>query len=181
MVPELETNRLLLRPLALADAGQIQDLFPHWEIVKYLNASIPWPYPADGALVYCRDFALPAMERGDEWYWTLRLKAAPKQLVGAIGLNKGKNTNRGFWLAPAWQGRGLITEAVLVTNDYWFDVLGFPLLRAPKAVANIASRRVSEKTGMRVVATEEHLYVSGQLRTEMWEIGAKNGGRKGLS
>ena len=37
---------------------------------------------------------------------------------------------------------------------------------------NIASRRISEKTGMRVIATEEREYVSGRLLTEIWEITA---------
>jgi RimJ/RimL family protein N-acetyltransferase len=45
-------------------------------------------------------------------------------------------------------------------------------LRVPKAVVNIASRRISEKTGMRVIATEERDYVSGRLLTEIWEITA---------
>jgi ribosomal-protein-alanine N-acetyltransferase len=74
MQPELETERLLLRPLRLADAEQTQLLFPQWEIVQYLNAIVPWPYPDDGAFAYYRDRALPAMARGDEWHWTLRLK-----------------------------------------------------------------------------------------------------------
>ncbi|HEX4067794.1 MAG TPA: GNAT family N-acetyltransferase [Acidobacteriaceae bacterium] len=74
MPPALATERLLLRPLALADAEQVQKLFPQWEIVRYLNAVVPWPYPADGALTYYRDQAIPAIARGDEWHWTLRLK-----------------------------------------------------------------------------------------------------------
>jgi [ribosomal protein S5]-alanine N-acetyltransferase len=45
-------------------------------------------------------------------------------------------------------------------------------LRAPKAVVNISSRRVSEKTGMHVIATEERDYVSGRLLSEIWEITA---------
>ncbi|HWW98732.1 MAG TPA: GNAT family N-acetyltransferase, partial [Edaphobacter sp.] len=76
---ELHTRRLLLRPLQLADASETQRLFPHWEIVKHLNAIVPWPYPADGALTFYRDAALPAIERGDEWHWTLRLKESPKR------------------------------------------------------------------------------------------------------
>jgi RimJ/RimL family protein N-acetyltransferase len=52
-------------------------------------------------------------------------------------------------------------------------VLKFPVLRVPKAVANVASRRISEKTGMRIVATEEHEYVSGVLVQEIWEITAE--------
>jgi RimJ/RimL family protein N-acetyltransferase len=66
-----------------------------------------------------------------------------------------------------------MTEAVTAVNDYWFDVLGFSVLRAPKAVVNIASRRISEKTGMRVIATEERDYVSGRFLSEIWEITAE--------
>jgi [ribosomal protein S5]-alanine N-acetyltransferase len=66
-----------------------------------------------------------------------------------------------------------MTEAVAAVNDYWFDVLGFKVLRAPKAIANIASRRISEKTGMHVIATLERDYVSGRLPTEIWEITAE--------
>jgi len=46
LIRTLETTRLLLRPLELADAEQTQQLFPHWEIVRYLANIVPWPYPA---------------------------------------------------------------------------------------------------------------------------------------
>ena len=170
MTPELYTDRLLLRPLELADAEQTQRLFPHWEIVKHLNAIVPWPYPADGALTYYRDVTLPAIERGDEWHWTLRLKQSPDQHIGSIGLTTDKADNRGFWLGLPWHGMGLMTEAVIAANDFWFDVLGFPVLRAPKAIANRASRRISEKTGMRIVGFEERNFVSGRSPCEIWEI-----------
>jgi [ribosomal protein S5]-alanine N-acetyltransferase len=173
MVTTLETPRLILRPLELADAEETERLFPQWEIVRFLNAVVPWPYPAGGALAHLRDSALPAMERGDEWHWTLRLKTAPEQIIGRIHLARGGNNNRGFWLVPEHQGRGLMTEAVVAVNDYWFDVLGFPVLRAPKAIANTASRRISEKTGMRMVEAFEQDYVSGRLPSELWEITAE--------
>jgi ribosomal-protein-alanine N-acetyltransferase len=169
---ELHTGRLLLWPLRLADAPQTQRLFPHWEIVKHLNAIVPWPYPADGAITFYRDVALPAIERGDEWQWTLRLKGSPEQHIGAISLHKGRPARRGFWLGLPWHGRGLMTEAVIAANDFWFDVLGFEILRVSKAVANTASRRISEKTGMRIVATEERDFVAGRLPCEIWELTA---------
>ena len=173
MVPALETQRLFLRPLELADAEEIQHLFPQWEIVRYLNAIVPWPFPPEAAIDHIRDSALPAMERGDEWHWTIRLKSAPQQLIGRIHLARGGNNNRGFWLVPELHGQGLMTEAVVAVNDYWFDVLGFPVLRAPKAIANIASRRISQKTGMRLIETSENDYVSGRLPSELWEITAE--------
>lgn len=173
MLTVLETPRLILRPLELADAEPVQRLFPHWDIVRYLNSIAPWPYPPDGALSYYRDVALPAMERGDEWHWTLRLKSAPAQVIGAIGLGRRDHDNRGFWLGLPWHGQGLMTEAVTATNDYWFDVLGFPVLHVSKAEANLASRRISEKTGMRLIGKSEKTYVSGTLPSEIWEITAE--------
>jgi [ribosomal protein S5]-alanine N-acetyltransferase len=142
-------------------------------MVQFMAAQIPWPYPADGALTFYRDVALPAMERGEAWHWTLRLKGSPDEHIGSIGLvSKEGYAHRGFWLGLPWQGQGLMTEAVVAVNDYCFDVLGFGALRAPKAVANISSRRISEKTGMRVIGTEERDYVSGRFSSEIWEITA---------
>jgi [ribosomal protein S5]-alanine N-acetyltransferase len=173
MVPPLQTPRLLLKPLELADSSQTQLLFPHWEIVRYLSKVVPWPYPPDAAYHYYREKVLPAMEREEEWHWTLRLKTDPEQLIGSIALIKNGPFNRGFWLGLPWHRQGLMTEACEAVTDFWFNTLKFPTLRAPKAVANIASRRISERSGMRLVATEEHGFVSGRLPAEIWEITAE--------
>ncbi len=169
---DLETARLVLKPIALDDAPRIQAIFPRWEIVKYLGSVVPWPYPPDGALTYIRDVALPKIARGELWDWTIRLKSEPDALIGVIGLKKIPGDNRGFWLAPEWQRRGLMTEAADAVTDYWFDVLKEPVIRIPKAIANTTSRRVTEKQGMRVVAIVERDYVSGRLPAEIWEITA---------
>ena len=176
-IPTLETSRLWLKPLELADAAQLQATFPQWEIVKYLNPKVPWPYPADGAITFLRELALPAMESGQELLWTLRRKASPEFLIGVISLARSngdpaKKEHRGFWLDPAWRGRGLMSEACEVVTDYWFDVLKEPVLRAPKAVANEGSRRISLRQGMRVIWTGERDYVAGRLPSEIWEITA---------
>jgi ribosomal-protein-alanine N-acetyltransferase len=174
MTPTLETARLLLRPVELSDASQIQALFPQWEIVKYLANTVPWPYPPDGAYTFLRDMALPSIERGDEWLWTIRRKEAPDALIGVVSLSKKTDDeNRGFWIAPQWQGRGLMTEACDAVTDYWFETLKLPVLRVPKAIANQASRRISEKQGMRVIASGPRDYVSGRLPSETWEITAE--------
>ena len=112
-------------------------------------------------------------ERGEAWHWTLRLKTDPDNLVGSIGLMKNEDDNRGFWIAPPWQGQGLMTEATEAVTDFWFDTLGFPVMRVQKAVANTASHRISEKNGMRLVATAERDYVCGRFPAEIWEITAE--------
>jgi len=105
-VPPLETPRLLLRALEAEDLPQIQAVFPQWEIVKYLNAKVPWPYPANGAEFFFREMAMPARARGEEWLWTIRLASTPERIIGAISLAKNDHENRGFWLDPSAQGHG---------------------------------------------------------------------------
>jgi len=173
MIHEGKTERLILRPLEMADAAQIQELFPHWEIVKYMLSKIPWPYPADGAVQFLRDVATPQAESNEAWHWSLRLRSDPNQLIGVINLRKGNETNRGFWLGLPWQGHGYMSEAAAWVNDYWFDTLGFSTLRVAKAMGNAASRRISEKQGMRVAGVEERDYVASRMAAEIWEITAE--------
>jgi RimJ/RimL family protein N-acetyltransferase len=174
MVPEGHTERLLLPPLSLEDAPQIQRLFPRWQIVKYLAARVPWPYPPDGAEQFIRNAALPQMESGQAWHWTLRLVSAPGAIIGFISLVLGEDENRGFWLDPAHRGHGYMAEACAWANDFWFHTLGQRVLRAPKAVANRASRRLSERMGMHVIRLDMRDYVSGRLPSEIWEITAED-------
>ena len=178
MMPTLETPRLWLRPLELADAEQTQQLFPRWEIVRFLTKSVPWPYPPDGALTYYRDVALPRSKRGEAWHWSLRLKTNPNELIGSISLLRMGDENRGFWLGLPWQRQGLMSEACDAATDFWFNVLNFPVLRVPKAIANTASRRISERQGMRVIATMQRQYVGGTFPAELWEITAEEWKRR---
>ncbi len=170
MAPSLITARMMLEPLTLADSGQVQPLFAEWDVVRYLADAVAWPFPPDGAYIYYRDVALPAMERGDEWHWTLRLKEAPGTIIGAVGLLRSEKNNRGFWLGVPWRGRGLMTEAVEAVTDFWFEELGFDLLRAPKASANIGSVKISMRTGMRLESRQRQGFVSGEQEAETWVI-----------
>ncbi|RZJ42560.1 MAG: N-acetyltransferase [Brevundimonas sp.] len=166
----LETDRLRLLPLTLADAPAIQAAFPVWEVVRWIAATVPWPYPDDGAAFFVSQIALPAMADGTAWHWSIRRRSEPERLIGVVSLTDKEDDNRGFWIDPVWQGQGFATEASAAATDYWFETLGKSVLRVPKAVANPASRRVSEKQGMRVVGTLDLSLVSGTQPAELWEI-----------
>jgi [ribosomal protein S5]-alanine N-acetyltransferase len=170
LIPSLLTSRLVLRPLTLEDASVIQRIFSQWEVVQFMANRIPWPFPDDGAFKFICDTALPAMEEGKEWYWSIRLNEDPEQIVGLITLKEQEDNNRGFWLDPDWHGQGIATEASRVVTDYWFEVLERPIMRVCKAMANIGSQRISEQGGMRRIRIEERHYVSGRLPGSVWEM-----------
>lgn len=179
-MPTLHTPRLTLQPARLEDAPHFQQAFDHWEVVRYLVHHVPWPYPEGEAQRYLRDNALPAMADGEEWHWSIRLRSAPDTLIGAACLMDEPDNNRGFWLTPAWQGQGLMSEVCAAINRFWFIDLARPVMRVVKATANEASCRLSRREGMRLVGCSEDLFVCGPLQEQLWEITreewlAKNG------
>ncbi|MBC8950169.1 GNAT family N-acetyltransferase [Xenorhabdus sp. TS4] len=167
----LETKRLLLKKLAYDDAIQIQQKFPHWHVVKYLDSSaVPWPYPDDGAEYFVKNVAFPAIQSGKGWLWSIRVKKHPDELIGMIGLHDRQDNNRGFWLSLEHQGQGLMREACEKVTDYWFHVLGKSVLRTQKASINYGSKKISIAQGERLIKVEEKEYVSGKYDCEFWEI-----------
>ena len=174
--PALHTPRLRLEPLALSDAPAIQALFPQWEIVRFMAPRVPWPYGPDDAEKFVHDGALPGMARGEAWHWSIRPRNGADTLMGVISLMDrpsatGPGENRGFWLAPQWQGQGFMTEAVEAVTDYWFLTLGRAVLCTEKAADNAASIAISRKTGMHMVGTRKRDFLCGQnVLAQQWEI-----------
>ena len=94
-------------------------------------------------------------------------------MIGLLDLRRGGEENRGFWIGLKWQGQGLMSEACAWANDFWFEELGFSVLRVSKAARNHASSRISKKQGMRLVGVKEKDYVRGRLPSEVWEMTAE--------
>lgn len=171
----IETERLVLRPLEMADHAAIQEYFPHWEIVQHLSAhAIKWPYPPDGAQKFLQNIALPAMARGHDWYFGITEKGGDGSVIGVVHLRRDTAAgNRGVWLAAAYQGKGYMKEAVAALNDYAFAELGFEKLVIKNAAENTASRRLKEKTGARLLETRPaNHYLGGCTQQEIWELTA---------
>jgi RimJ/RimL family protein N-acetyltransferase len=170
--PVLETARLILRPIEARDVPAVQRLFPQWEVVRWLHAGIPWPYPDDGAatnMVGC----LAELERREKFHWAITLRGGDDQLRGRIDLwpySPEKRDMRGFWLDPALHGRGLMTEAAEVVTGFAFRELGWPFLYLNNAVENRASGRIKEKQGAELIAIEPCAYVSGPGERQVWRL-----------
>jgi len=167
--PILITRRLILRPLEARDAPAIQHIFADWRVVRWLHATVPWPYPADGAETHVSQ-CLASRALGEKFHWAITLKGSDA-LRGRIDLwpFDGKSRDmRGFWLDPELHGRGLMTEAANAVTGYAFETLEWPFLYLTNAAENRASARVKEKQGATEIARERHPFVSGEADRQVW-------------
>ena len=174
--PVLETPRLVLRPVRRKDAPVVQRRFPHWEIVRYLDAKIPWPYPPDGAATHI-ETCLGEMARGEKSHWAIIPKSGPADLIGLIDLwpdDGVSRSQRGFWLDPEFQRQGLMTEAVDRVTAYAFIDLCWPHLWLTNAQDNHASRRIKEHQGAQLVDLMIGRHVGGEGPQMVWRLSRKD-------
>ncbi|WP_027084426.1 GNAT family N-acetyltransferase [Cohnella panacarvi] len=102
------------------------------------------------------------------------------QLVGCIGLHQIDWTNNkssiGYWLAEAYQGKGIMSKACATVIHYLFDELRLNRVEIRAAVQNSKSRAIPERlnfTNEGLIRQAEWLYdhyvdhvVYGMLRDE---------------
>ena len=144
------------------------------EVVEFLNGSIPWPYPDNGAEEFL-SFVLPEMSQRKRFIWALTItQANVNELVGLIELDPYGPFNRGFWLIPEHHKKGYMTEAVTAVNDFAFNVLEMPSMRLGNALPNIGSRKLKERSGAVLIEIiPEVEFVGGIYPEEVWELTAE--------
>ncbi|MFN8186705.1 MAG: GNAT family N-acetyltransferase [Gaiellales bacterium] len=145
--PRLETDRLLLRPLALDDLDALATMLGDAEALAL------WGEPLDrvGCLAWI-ERNLGRYEADGLGRCAVVLRETG-ELVGDCGLVRtlvegspelelGWITRRSHW------GQGIAAEAGAAWRDYAFDVLGLERIVSMVSARNHASRRVAEKLGM---------------------------------
>ncbi|MCA9564974.1 MAG: GNAT family N-acetyltransferase [Myxococcales bacterium] len=174
--PTLNAKDVRLEPVSMAHTEALQPQFADWEIIRHLSAKVPWPYPSDGVAQFFESDLLPRIAAGKAHAWALIPKDAALNPTGeAAGLLEWRcdpeaTDQRGFWIGRAYQGRGLMTQAVAAFQDWIFLELEQPLLVMHSATRNTASARVKEKTGAEIVAVVELAHHEGVTETYRWEL-----------
>ncbi|MEM7078794.1 MAG: GNAT family N-acetyltransferase [Pseudomonadota bacterium] len=169
-VPDLVTERLTLRAVTAEDAAAYREHFIDYEVIRYLSAAVPWPYPDDGIENFLAA-KLPQQGR-DRWLWGLHLNGATTGLIGAIELwREGEPEHRGFWLGRAFWGRGYMSEAASAVTDAAFERFGFEELCLTNALDNARSHRIKEKAGAELLRVEPGAYVDPALTQQaVWRL-----------
>ncbi|HKX55904.1 MAG TPA: GNAT family N-acetyltransferase [Xanthomonadales bacterium] len=146
-VPQLETERLLIRRLRIEDTAAMLAILSDPETVRY------WGRPAmtelQQAEAYTRE-NLRWMKDGHCLYWAIEEKASG-QMIGTCTLFKLDINNRrgeiGYLLNRAYWHRGLMSEVLKSVIDYAFRELQLHRLEADTDPENAASIRLLENFG----------------------------------
>ena len=149
MTFRLETERLVLRPLAFSDVDALHRVLGDPVTMSFY----PHPFSVDETRDWVK-WNLDSYARNGHGLWGLELRETG-ELVGDCGLTiqdvdgekfveVGWHVRRDVW------GLGFATEAGLVCRDYALDELGVERLVSIIRPENRASCRVAEKLGLTV-------------------------------
>ena len=146
-VPTLETSRLRIRRICMADAPAMLDILSDEETVRY------WGRPMMTELAQAESYTrenLRWMEDGHCLYWSLEEKAS-KRMIGTCTLFRLDIDNRrgeiGYLLNREYWQQGLMSEALECVIAYAFGELKLHRLEADTDPDNIASIRILERFG----------------------------------
>lgn len=150
-VTQLETERLILRPMEETDLADFHAMstmpevarFSGWDCSKTLEESRE---RLERKLSGKDTFAIVLKETG-EFAGTFSLQAREWPSYPVDHNLKGREF--GFELMQPYWGRGLMPEAVNAVADYCFESLGFDFVTAGYFLGNERSARVIEKCGFR--------------------------------
>jgi [ribosomal protein S5]-alanine N-acetyltransferase len=146
--PNLETDRLVLRPFRVEDASEVQRLAGDREIAA-TTLRIPHPYPEGAAEEWIASLAA-SFASGDSVAFAVT-RRSDGALLGAIGLDITRQHERaelGYWIGKPFWGNGYCTEAARAVVNYAFEDVGLNRITAGHFAHNIASGQVMQHIGM---------------------------------
>ena len=157
--PEIETERLVLRPFILADAPAVQRMASSVEIARTTRL-IPHPYEdgmaEDWISSHSSDFASRKAV-----HYAIVVKEGDV-LCGAISVTlhlEHKRGDLGYWIGEEHWNRGYATEATESIINFCFAHLNLNKVFAHYMKHNLASERVLEKCGMKYEGMLRQHYV----------------------
>lgn len=159
MLPELRSERCLLRPWTHDDVGVIHTLWTAPEVRRYLwdDVSISRE-TAERTVTSIVDTAA----REGIGCWTLHIPPESDEVAGFVGfryIQGGPELELLYGLrGPHW-GQGLATEASQIALDYLWNSTAIPRVYARTDPPNHASIRVMSRLGMKHAFSSEKMVV----------------------
>ena len=150
--PLLETPRLILRLMEPSDLDDLLTIFADPKVMLSFDAA---PFTRE-QMKQWQARNLEHQQANGYGLFSVILKSE-EILIGNCGLEHmelGEEpvTELGYDFRSDYWNQGFATEAASAVRDFAFDTLALPTLISLIRVGNHASRRVSEKIGMRMIA-----------------------------
>ena len=167
MLPELHTDRLVLREVELDDGPALQAFQNRPE--QWLHQAVEPQELADGTLRIQRYFEHRGPDDARRLFVYVAHEKIRGALVGTVSLSRAhpRIGNLGFGVATEYWRRGYATEMAARLIAFGFGEIGLHRIGADVAVQNMASRRVAEKAGMAYEGTaRDCIWVQGRWWTE---------------
>lgn len=161
-LPDIETERLVLRKLRMEDA---EDMFEYGQDPEIAYRGL-WE-PLGGLEESRADIseALKGYAVGSMISWAIEHRA-DRKMIGRIGLGPHSRMNNraeiGYAMNRSYWGQGLATEAVRGVLNFAFRDMGLNRVQAIVLLENAGSIRVLEKAGLqREGLLRRYQYVRG--------------------
>lgn len=147
-LPELETERLLLRKITAGDAAAIYAYGSDAEVAKYVMWDRHETLADSEGFV---QFVLQKYAMGDVAPWGIVYKETGA-LIGTIDFVSWQPAQRvaeiGYVVSRDYWGQGIVTEAAAKLVEFGFTQMDVVRIQARCFAQNIGSARVMEKVGM---------------------------------
>ncbi|MDR0898632.1 MAG: GNAT family N-acetyltransferase [Oscillospiraceae bacterium] len=149
-LPELSTQRLLLRRMTMADAADVYAYSRDPEVSRHVLWDAHRSISESRA--YLR-YILRQYRMSEPSSWGIIHKETGR-LIGTIGFmwwnHEYRSAEVGYSLSRAYWNQGLMTEALRAILRFGFDEMGLHRIEAQHETSNPASGRVMQKVGMRL-------------------------------
>jgi len=181
----LETDRLVLRRFTMKDADLLFQLDSDPEVMRYVDGGLP---PSRREIV---DVTLPAFlsyyDRFDGYGFWAAIEKQTDRFIGWFHFRPGEGAGPlqpelGYRLHTFAWNQGFATEGSRALIDRGFRDFGVERVTAGAMAVHLASRRVMEKAGLRLVRTfkaDWPVYIPGDEKGDVeyaldraeWEAG----------
>jgi ribosomal-protein-alanine N-acetyltransferase len=149
--PILETDRLILREITIADAEWYLEHFSRKEIVQ--GQGFPAPKGMKEAREELQLYFVDLFKNRNGFRWGIQMKGE-ERLIGSCGYYKwlkpdGRQAEIGYDLDPPYWGQGIMTEALTAIIDFGFQKMKLNRIELLVLPKNKRSSGLANKLGFK--------------------------------
>ena len=143
----IKTKNFILRPYRLNDAPAIAKILNNRRVSRWLE-SVFYPYKLEDAKKRInRAIRENKKSQPKTIILVIEIDGQPSGVIGFSNIVHGHMLELGYWLKPAYWGKGIMSEVIKTACYYAFREFKIRRIQAEIFVGNIGSEKVLLKNG----------------------------------